>query len=115
MDLLLKKHVCFVDEPDHEPSRPVVGTDGKIPVYKFLATDKDLLIEGGYETFLLRRILYPSDWSFCKTEHRPYDALVVAALITLENICKDDPVGFSWSSDGDERDHQQGRELAGSI
>lgn len=61
--------------------------------------------DDGCETFLLKK--GPTDFSFCKTHSRPYDEIVVAILIAAESVCKE----FSWSSDGEEAEHQQGRSL----
>ena len=72
---------------------------------------------------LLRRILWSFQyvlrserWSmlsrtagrgFCKTEHLPYDAVVVGVLIAAEATG-----ALTWESDGRDEDHAVGRRLA---
>lgn len=46
-------------------------------------------------------------WSFCKTARKPYDKFVVACLILAEEL----GIIEGWSSDGDDEDHIEGREL----
>lgn len=63
-------------------------------------------VEGeDYEDFFLSA--KPTGFEFCKTARRPYDEIVVAILMMVENIVP----GFSWSSDGDPEDHQDGLNL----
>lgn len=50
----------------------------------------------GHETFLLR----PSYSGFCKTNQKPYDAVVVAILSTAGQTLP----GFGWRSDGENED-----------
>lgn len=65
--------------------------------------------EDSYETFRVVSSFKGED--FCKTARRPYDKYVVAALIILESFCQ----GFSWSSDGNEEDFQEAKELLASL
>jgi hypothetical protein len=62
---------------------------------------------GSHESFTLA-----ADGSddFCKTNHKPYDAVVVALLMVAARI------GFlSWSSDGEGTDHEAGALLAADL
>jgi hypothetical protein len=61
--------------------------------------------DNSHETFFVKE--GPTAFSFCKTNQKPYDKYVVACLIIFENFCQ----GFSWSSDGDEEDFQEAKEL----
>ena len=64
-------------------------------------------VEGeAYETF---HIDY-KDGSFCKTEHRPYDVVVVAILARMAEVD-----GFTVSSDGDRKEWAKGVALASKI
>ena len=47
---------------------------------------------------------------YCKTEHLPYDAVVVAVLIAAEA-----KGALTWTSDGKDDDHAAGRRLAEGI
>lgn len=47
---------------------------------------------------------------FCKTQHLPYDAIVVAVLIAAEATG-----ALTWTSDGTAADHEAGRRLAEGI
>ena len=77
-------------------SKPVITPD----VLSFNGITPD-----DYETFSLSR--KKEDFNFCKTQHRPYDKVIVAILMLAEQcFC-----GFSWSSDGDAEDHKEGKEL----
>lgn len=67
--------------------------------------------EDGHETFLVQ-FGVETAFDFCKTAYKPYDALVVAALVLIEAA---NPDTFSWSSDGEDEDHAAGRELAFSA
>jgi len=75
-------------------------------------TDESLSFNGSfdadedYETFYLTR--GPNDFSFCKTARNPYDAAVVAVLIHAHNAAPD---AFSWSSDGSDDEHIDGRNV----
>lgn len=59
----------------------------------------------GHEMFFLTP--HPSTFSFCKTDEKPYDEVVVAILIAADTISPT----FSWSSDGSGTDHDAGRTL----
>jgi len=61
--------------------------------------------EDGHETFLVDP--FKTDFEFCKTALKPYDTVVVAFLIMLNDVNPE----FEWSSDGDDEDHEQGRKL----
>jgi hypothetical protein len=71
-----------------------------------------------HETFVLDRTFAspyegaPFGFAFCKTASKPYDKIVVAALVLLATITKGFPVGFHWSSDGGPSDHAEGIALA---
>ena len=56
------------------------------------------------ELFILRRT---AGRGFCKTQHLPYDAVVVAVLIAAEATG-----ALTWTSDGKDDDHAAGRRLA---
>lgn len=60
--------------------------------------------EQGHETFLL----VVGEREFCKTNEKPYDAVVVAALVIIKHFHPE----FSWSSDGGDKDHEKGCEIA---
>jgi hypothetical protein len=49
----------------------------------------------GHETFFIANS--PTEFEFCKTARKPYDAAVVAVLMAAETLL----IGFEWSSDGD--------------
>lgn len=49
-----------------------------------------------YETFTVRRT--KPEWSFCKTQYRPYDVVVCLALLVLKKVLG--PSTFTFSSDG---------------
>lgn len=59
-----------------------------------------------YETFVLTP--KASDFEFCKTQFRPYDALVCAALIAAKHHIRD---GISVRSDGEWSEWDDGRDL----
>lgn len=61
--------------------------------------------EDGHETF----VVGPRDtgFGFCKTARKPYDTVVVAFLVMLNDVNPD----FTWSSDGEDEDHEAGRKL----
>lgn len=60
--------------------------------------------DDAYETFCLSG----GSWDFCKTAQRPYDKIVVAVLVIVAHYLPD----FEWSSDGDDEDLAEGKELA---
>ena len=59
------------------------------------------------EPFILGRT---AGRGFCKTQHLPYDAAVVAVLIAAESTG-----ALTWTSDGRDEDHAAGRRLAEDI
>lgn len=66
--------------------------------------------DAGYETFLLSRVNVRS--SFCKTAHRPYDAVVTAILVAAKARLGD---RIEISSDGGDEDWADGFELADRL
>ena len=84
-------------------------------------TESEIFFNGTCETFYMQRIEEPREWmaaedcpffSFCKTRHDPYDKVVVACLVILATVLRDDPCGFSWSSDGTwPHEHDAGLDL----
>lgn len=67
--------------------------------------------ENGHEPFILRESLnlMAGNFEFCKTAHKPYDVLVVAALCILKHYL---PGVFDVSSDGKYPDWAAGCQLA---
>lgn len=63
--------------------------------------------EDSHETFSMDR--EAKDFDFCKTNQKPYDAIVTALLIMLENNFPDN---IKCSSDGDAEDWQEGLKIA---
>lgn len=80
-----------------DPASPPAITD-ELVAFNGIGAD-------GHETFFVDRA--QSGFSFCKTARKPYDTLVVACCIAG----KDSGVFKYWSSDGDDEDHEAGREL----
>ncbi len=72
-----------------EDDRPSWPAEVSIACIRFNGLDDD-----GHETFMLERMA--TDFTFCKTARKPYDAAVVAMLIMVAEVSK----RFSWSSDG---------------
>ena len=72
-------------------------------------TTEEIIFNGigddGHETFYLSK--FASDFEFCKTAYKHYDAVVVAILIYAANCSE----GFSWSSDGIPEEHNTGLAL----
>lgn len=66
--------------------------------------------EAGHETFLYEQ---GEAFSFCKTAYKPYDAVVVAALLLIAKHHSQE--GFTWSSDGAESDFDEGKALLRSL
>ena len=79
------------------PLEPPVITDKLV---RFNGIDED-----GHETFYIERSY--TGFGFCKTARKPYDKVVVACLLAG---CDYD-VFTEWSSDGDDEDHQEGKEI----
>ena len=67
--------------------------------------------EDSHETFYLTP--QASDFEFCKTVRKPYDEVVVACLMLINENMPDGV--FSWSSDGEEEDWVRGIALAEKI
>ncbi len=68
--------------------------------------------EGAYETFSINFEMLEdlrNDFSFCKTNHRPYDVVVVAVLTAATEVF--DETIFRVSSDGTEEDWVEGERL----
>ena len=66
--------------------------------------------DDSFETFTIERGV--SEFEFCKTGHRDYDAVVVAVLMVLAGL-PNSPL--SWRSDGDSEEHEAGRKLANGF
>jgi hypothetical protein len=83
-----------------DPEAPVITKT----LIRFNGVDED-----GHETFWVE----PGkvDFAFCKTARKPYDEIVVACLMMMEDINR----GFSWSSDGDAEDHREGLALYNAV
>lgn len=67
--------------------------------------------DDAHETFYISKIRR-KDFNFCKTARKPYDEVVVAILLLIEYIA---PEKFIWSSDGNEEDHEAGKQLILNI
>ena len=94
------------------------GSSGTVPDItpdwiRFNGIDED-----SHETFALERIKgapeeyqspTPGTFAFCKTAAKPYDVIVVAALIIANHLA---PGALSVSSDGDWDDWLEGQKLA---
>ena len=66
--------------------------------------------DDGLETFYLREHFSQNEaFNFCKTGERPYDVVVVAALITLKHVLGENVM---VESDGSTKDWESGLELA---
>ena len=63
--------------------------------------------KAGCEPFVLGRT---SSRGFCKTQHLPYDAVVVAVLVVAESTG-----ALTWTSDGKAADHEAGKKLAEGV
>lgn len=89
--------IPIAEEYDQLDSPPVIN-------------DKEIRFNGvgddGHETMLIDRT---SEWTFCKTAFKPYDAVVVALLA----ICHHHNPDFTWTSDGEGEDHDKGMLLVG--
>jgi len=101
-----------IEHVENNTGVPIETSNKHLPIY----TDDYLGFNGvgddGHEYFSLER-----DWEgamisdFCKTARKPYDVYVVALLHAASQV---NP-GFSWSSDGDDKDHADGKTLADQI
>lgn len=61
------------------------------------------------ETFYVK--FGADDWGFCKTYERPYDQIVVAVLVLIEQA---NPGTFSWHADSD-WNYAMGRAMAAVV
>jgi len=61
--------------------------------------------DDGHETFYVTPDAI--GFAFCKTAYKPYDEVVVAFLIMLNEVNPE----FTWDSDGEDADHEAGRKL----
>ena len=86
---------------EYDESKPYFISDNLL---RFNGIDDD-----GHETFYFPK--EGSDREFCKTARKPYDEIVVAMLIMMSRI----KPSFSWSSDGDHEDHEDGVNLFNSC
>lgn len=96
-----------------ETSEVELGDWAGEPGSKPMITQDAIVFNGvqpeDYETFNLSR--KAEKFSFCKTQYRPYDKVCVAILVLAEQLFDN----FSWSSDGDESDHKEGKQLLESV
>jgi len=65
--------------------------------------------DDSHETFLITKDKLP-DYNFCKTAYKPYDVIVVAALLIASHYT--DTTGWDVNSDGDKKDWADGFALA---
>lgn len=71
-----------------------------------IALNGDESVGGDYESFVIGTEV--RGFNFCKTAHRPYDAAVVAILLRAHALA---PGALDISSDGDDDEWRDGREL----
>lgn len=83
------------------PLEDIVITDN---VIRFNGVDDD-----AHETFVFSK---KSGFNFCKTQRKPYDAVVCACLLTAMDIFGSD---ISFSSDGDNNDDKVKENLKSLI
>jgi hypothetical protein len=83
------------------PLEDIVITDN---VVRFNGVDDD-----AHETFVFSK---KSGFNFCKTQRKPYDAVVCACLLTAMDIFGSD---ISFSSDGDNNDDKVKENLKSLI
>ena len=104
-----KAHKIELQYEFDEPKPPIVDLN----VVRFNGVGKD-----GHETFLLDRKGRPSSsrptecFGFCKTAQKPYDTAVTAVLIVAKHHFKDD---IAVTSDGQDEDWEEGRQLCAKI
>ena len=86
------------------------GTGRPTLSQKRISFNGDANIGDDHETFSM---LVKSNWSFCKTAHKPYDTVVVACLIKAEQL----GIIKEWSSDGclGDGDFNEGIELHSRV
>lgn len=96
----LDNMICYIRE---QAGRAGIRTD-------YYVSPEYLTIEGigseAHENFVIERGGEMGK-SFCKTQRKPYDAVVVAILIYLSHMLAE----FEWSSDGDADDMVGGKTL----
>jgi hypothetical protein len=84
----------------------IAGWDGHgEPVIKGIGIVFNGRVPEDFETFKLE--INSGKWNFCKTARHEYDTLVVACLMYADKK----GIINEWSSDGDEGDHEEGKEL----
>lgn len=96
-----------VEEFNLPNNPPVINAD----VIRFNGAD-----DNGYETFVLSRVPYRSQWdedkegvfNAIKTACRPYDVVVMACILLMRHLS---PYYFRFSSDGDQKDWEPARAL----
>ena len=98
-----------------ERIRPIIEANtAALGLTDIEVTDDVIFFNGQHETFVVRRVLGPGQYTFCKTAHKRYDAAVIACLLILDYTLAGEPVGFQWSSDGNwPEEHASGIELSG--
>ena len=82
-----------------------MGNEGTKPEVTEEVISLNGLEDNSHETFILK--FNSGKWQFCKTAMKPYDTLVVACLI----FARKNNVISEWSSDGEGKDNQAGKEL----
>ena len=90
---------------------PLGGRDGTgRPIFRADSIEFNGRTPQDYETFAVDRLVEPEGepmvFEFCKTEHRPYDICVQAALIVLKHHLG---AAITVSSDGDDTDWEAAR------
>lgn len=90
---------------------PLAGQDGTgSPIFRAGLIAFNGRSPEEYETFVIERLMEPAGesmvFAFCKTEHRPYDLCVQAALIVLKHHLG---LAITVSSDGAESDWDTAR------
>jgi hypothetical protein len=84
-----------------------------IPLEDIIITDNVVRFNGvdddAHETFVFSK---KSGFNFCKTQRKPYDAVVCACLLTAMDIFGSD---ISFSSDGDNNDDKVKENLKSLI
>lgn len=86
------------DQADHAPlvNRDLIRFNGKG--------------DDGHETFLYHR--EGTQWCFCKTNRKPYDAAVCAVLLVLNHHCEVLGKDLDLKSDGKHLDWELGQKYA---
>lgn len=81
------------------------GTDPEVSAKRISLNGVEGVNDDAHESFIIG--FAHESWTFCKTAEKPYDEVVVAMLVAAAEIKPD----FSWSSDGEDRDHAKGKAL----